>query len=67
MSSSNTWQHKNSTEEHVNCGTDDCCQMCDTAVVGDTTKRSDCTTCKRRNDKACVQYKIQQKETGIAL
>lgn len=36
MSSSNTGNTKNSTEEHVNCGTDDCCQMCDTAVVGDT-------------------------------
>lgn len=39
MSSSNTGNTKNSTEEHVNCGTDDCCMMCDTAVHGDTPPR----------------------------
>ena len=39
MSSSNTGNTKNSTEEHVNCSTDDCCMMCDTAVHGDTPPR----------------------------
>ena len=33
--SSNTGNNNSKTEEHVNCGTDDCCQMCDTAI-GDT-------------------------------
>jgi hypothetical protein len=34
MNSSNTGKDKNKTE-HLYCGTDDCCQMCDTAI-GDT-------------------------------
>ena len=38
MSSSNTGNDKNKTEIHDNCGTDDCCQMCDTAI-GDTPPR----------------------------
>lgn len=38
MSSSNTGKDKNKTETHDNCGTDDCCQMCDTAI-GDTPPR----------------------------
>ena len=36
--SSNTGNNNSKTEEHVNCGTDDCCQMCDTAI-GDTPPR----------------------------
>lgn len=37
--SSNTGNNNSKTEEHTNCGTDDCCQMCDTAIVGDTPPR----------------------------
>ena len=37
MNSSNTGKDKNKTE-HPYCGTDDCCQMCETAV-GDTPPR----------------------------
>ena len=35
MSSSNTGKNNIKTEIHDKCGTDDCCQMCDTAI-GDT-------------------------------
>ena len=36
MNSSNTGNTEKQKTTHDNCGTDDCCMMCDTAVHGDT-------------------------------